>query len=78
MKFSLFGKKKKAQAPKKSNPQTTLQAMSQLDKTMAQLEKRRTLLDKRFVHQLHLSVHCFRIWDDKILPAHLNLFAQAT
>jgi len=47
MKFSLFGKKKKAKAPKKANPETTLQAISQLDKTMAQLEKRRTLLEKR-------------------------------
>lgn len=50
MKFSLFGKKKKAKAPKKANPQATLQAISQLDKTSAQLEKRRTLLEKRFVN----------------------------
>jgi len=45
--FSLFGKKKKAKGPKKHNPETTLQAISKMDATVTNLEKRRELLGKR-------------------------------
>lgn len=45
--FSLFGKKKKKAAKPKYNPEATLQAISKLDKTSSQLEKRAELLQKR-------------------------------
>jgi len=47
MRLSIFGKKKKAKGPKKHNPETTLQAISKMDATITNLDKRRDLLGKR-------------------------------